>query len=79
MYKILIQLQDLDSHRRGDPTIHEIHSPHFASIQEAFESIESGKELFEGYLACENEVMKSVNDILNRTRSQMDSPESGAV
>lgn len=77
MYKIVIQLQDLSIH--GAQNIHEIHSKQFRTIQEAFESIESGKEMFQGYLACENEVMKDVNAILNRTRSQIDSPESGAV
>lgn len=77
MYKIVIQL--IDTEARGNPNIHEIHSPHFQSIQEAFESIESGKEMFDGYLACENEIMKDVNAILNRTHSPMDSPESGAV
>lgn len=77
MYKIVIQLQDLSIH--GPSNIHEIHSKQYRTIQEAFESVESGKEMFEGYLACENEIMKDVNDILNRTRSQVDSPESGAV
>lgn len=60
MYKIVIQLMDLNS---CNPIIHEVHSIHQASIQEAFETIESGKELFEGYLACQQEVMQSIKDI----------------
>lgn len=61
MYKIVVQLMDLNS--PSNPVIHEVHSIHQASIQEAFETIDSGKDLFEGYLACEQEIMQSIKDI----------------
>lgn len=64
MYKVVVQLFDLNSH--GNPVIHEVHSIHKASIQEAFESIETGKELFETYLACEQDIMKSINELNNQ-------------
>lgn len=64
MYQIVIQLKDMS--RNYGEKIHEIQSPHFVSIQEAFESISDGKEMFESYLACEQEVMKSINEILSK-------------
>ncbi len=62
MYKLVIQLVEVDK----NIPIHEIISPHYHSIQECFEQIESGKELFEGYLAIERRVMKQIGEVLSR-------------
>lgn len=63
MYKLIVQLWDLNS--PGNPLIHEIHSQHCSSIQEAMESYD-GKEEFKVYLAIEEELMKSVDEIKAR-------------
>ncbi len=63
MYQIVIQLKDHS--RNYGQVIHEIQSMHFRSIQEAFESIENGKELFEGYLAIEKQVLKDIESLKN--------------
>lgn len=60
MYKLLVQLLDLNN--GGNPVIHEVHSPEFASIQEAMESY-NGKEDFQVYLEIEQDIMKSINAI----------------
>lgn len=64
MYRILIQVLEVEGNR--NPLVHEIIGKEVGSIQEAFESIGSVKELFEGYLACEQETIKSVNEIVNK-------------
>lgn len=65
MYRITIQLHDLTLHQ-PDRVIHEIQSKVFRSIQEAFESIESGQQMFQCYLEIESEIMKDVQRILNK-------------
>lgn len=63
MYKLLVQVLDLDSHNRN-PVIHEVHSLHFASIQEAMESYD-GKIDFEAYLEIEQKLMKDIEAVKN--------------
>ncbi len=63
MYQLVVQLKDLN--KQGDQVIHEILSQHVASIQEAFETMDTGKQMFDVYLEIEKEVMKDINRVLN--------------
>lgn len=64
MYKLVIQLHDLDlSYDRQ--VIHETTYPEYSSIQECFESIETGEELFNSYLTIDEYVKKEQENILS--------------
>ena len=63
MYKLVVQLLDLNVQSRN-PIMHEIHSKHFSSMQDAFESF-NGKEAFETYLEIERKLMKDIEAVKN--------------
>lgn len=55
MYKLVVQLKECDIHgNEYGQTIHEAISRAYPSIQEAFESMESGKEMFQIYMEIDN-------------------------
>lgn len=64
MYKIIVQV--IDTEFNGNPVIHEMHSIMFPSIQQAMEAY-NGKDLFKTYLETENEIMKDLNAMKERS------------
>lgn len=59
MYKLKIQLIEMNGCE--EIIMHEAHSPHVRSIQEAFQSYD-GKELFEVYLAIQEHITKRLKE-----------------
>jgi hypothetical protein len=64
MYKLVIQLHDLNL-QNSNQIVHEVISPHYRSIQECFERMETGIELFDSYLAIDEYVRKERERILS--------------
>lgn len=64
MYQIVVQLKDMS--RNYGEVMHQIESMHYRSIEEAFKSIDSGKEMFDRYIAIDAEVKKSIEDIKSK-------------
>ena len=64
MYKLVIQLHDLDLNQ-DNQVIHETTYPECSSIQECFESIETGEELFNSFLTIDTLIKKEKENILS--------------
>ena len=57
MYKLVIQLHNLNFQNQNQ-VFHEIIRRNYPSIQECFEDMKTGKELFDSYLVIEEYVIK---------------------